>query len=206
MMRLSLKTGVLVSVLFLVSAAPTAHASDPVATPRSDPPAHSETDTAEYSTSFHMSPLTLLGGFSGSVERLIVGPHALQLGAGWTGYGISQGIEVGVNYRFYMGEPLNSSFVGAFALYGDIEAEGPFGESSESYKIGVTFSRFGLNYGRRWVFGRGFSVLLRGGYGYSIERVVWRTPAPTEAEQRDFESTLGWVLGVDAEASMGWTF
>lgn len=159
-----------------------------------------------YSTSFHMSPLTLLGGFAGSVERQIVGPHALQLGAGWTWYGISQGVEVGLNYRLYLGEPLDSTFVGAFALYGDIEAEGEFGKSSDTYEIAVEFFRLGLNVGRRWVFGSGFSILLRGGYGYPIRTVDWRAPAPSQSEQIDFESTLGLLLGVDAELSLGWTF
>lgn len=205
---LSLKTRALLSVFFLLSTASLA-----VATPLGDAPGGSENlnapqapATAEFSTSLHMSPLTLLGGFAGSVEQQIVGPHALQLGAGWTGYGISQGVEVGLNYRFYLGAPLDSAFVGAFALYGDIEAQGEFGESSTTYEIAVEFFRLGLNYGRRWVFSSGFSILLRGGYGYPIRTVDWRAPGPSQAERRDFESTLGWLLGVDAEFSLGWTF
>lgn len=205
-----LRSHVAVSVFAALSAASLAAATPlgdaPVETENSDAPDAPEPDADAYSTSIHMSPLTLLGGFAGSIERQIDGPHAVQLGAGWTGYGISQGVEIGLNYRFYLGEPLDSAFVGAFALYGDIEAEGAFGKSSEDYEFAVQFYRFGLNCGRRWVFSSGFSILVRGGYGYLIQAVDWRAPAPSQAEQSDFESTLGWLLGVDAEFSLGWTF
>ena len=201
---LLLRTHVFVSAFALLATAAVA-----AATPPDDPPVEGEdrdNAPAAFSTSLHMNPLILLGGFAGSVERQIVGPHAVQLGAGWTGRGISQGIEVGLNYRLYLGEPLDSAFVGAFALYGDVVARGEFGESSDEYVIDVEFLRLGLNYGRRWVFSSGFSILLRGGYGYPIRTVGWRAPAPSQTEQRDFESILGWLLGVDAEFSLGWTF
>lgn len=157
-------------------------------------------------------PIALVtGNFAGNYEHLFNNRHGLMV-QGSFAFGKATGFSAALHYRYhYFSKPqhtgLNSPFWGPFAYYeksnADVKVKSD--DIDTTYNVDVTYMKVGANWGRRWMWGNGFNIGFRIGYGLPlIAEFDWHGETTDLIEQ--VESITKVVAGIDGEFSIGIAF
>ncbi|KMQ49363.1 hypothetical protein CHISP_3725 [Chitinispirillum alkaliphilum] len=102
---------------------------------------------------------------------------------------------------------LNSPFWGPYIVYGQLSGDAFEEEnfSRDDFTFELKTVKLGLNWGRRWVWNSGFSLVFRIGYGIPVySEYQWFPHNPKRIE--DLERLLDIFTGIDGEFTIGWAF
>lgn len=184
-------------------------------------PCAQDDDTLNLRThAIQTNPLSMLSGAVGvNYEYLFLPRNGVAVEAVIGASPVYKGFGAGLHYRrHYHSKPghkgLDSPFWGPFINVASFESEMQYTESgsrgSSTYTIpfSATYAAIGLNWGRRWVWNNGFSVVTRIGYGLPIVSLdIDDSEHEMEAEARDMVVTVMKVVyGIDGELSIGFAF
>lgn len=152
----------------------------------------------------------VMGNAKGNYEHLFGGRHGLVIeSAIYTGQQ-SSGTSFDLQYRYHYftkekHNGLNSPFWGPFVYIEESQTKLEDLNTGATYEISTSYAKAGLDWGRRWVWGSGFNICFRIGYGLPLMAdYEW---SPVEHEQAAQIEALTTVLGgIDGELTLGWAF
>ncbi len=157
---------------------------------------------SDFTHSLSISPYAVLGAFDGNYEYLAGGRHGLVVEGGYTALGVSSGTyRYGGGYRLHFSPRMESGFVGLFLYTGFLAGELK-GEDA-TYRFESPITNIGINAGKKWVWANGFTIALRGGWGYANSDFTW---APSSPEPEWIGKLMEALIGLDSELSLGYSF
>ena len=157
----------------------------------------------EYTMAVQANPWGFLAGaYGANFEVLLLPSHGLMAEGALTIAEGQRSIGGGVHYRFHPAGELGSFFVGPFAKV--FNSAGVVTENNVEYDFSALALVFGANLGRRWIWDPGISLVLRGGYGYTILNTSYDGVRP--ANEGLVDLLLRFALGFDLELSIGWAY
>lgn len=173
------------------------------------------TGASEYSqrNAINFNPLGFLfGSLGANYEHLFGNENGLFLEGGYVASSVAGGFNTALHYRrHYHTKPnhsgMNSPFWGPFIYYENSSTEIPNPESGspEEYDVDIQYLKAGVNWGRRWIFGKTFNLVFRIGYGFPlIADFEWQPGEPEEVET--IETVTKIIAGIDGELSIGFAF
>ena len=168
---------------------------------------------SEKTMAIQTNPFSLISGsLLANYEIMLGGKHGICAEGAYGFLSASSGYQAGLQYRLHMllrpaHHGMSSPFVGFFGRYYHwiTEMQDPT-DKTITYKVEETFMHLGANWGRRWIWGPGISMVFRIGYGLPlIADFKWLSAArPENADV--IERLFKVVEGVDAELTVGWAF
>ncbi|MBD3343690.1 MAG: DUF3575 domain-containing protein [Chitinivibrionales bacterium] len=168
-------------------------------------------DTPMPENAVNFNPLSIaFGSLNANYEHLFGGKHGVMVQGGYVFGANSGGYSAALHYRHHYHTKithngLSSPFWGPFVYYEQSDAKVQNTNTSETYTIDIQYLKFGANWGRRWIFGETFNLVLRIGYGFpAIAEFDWGESKPEEAET--IESITKIIAGIDGELSIGFAF
>jgi hypothetical protein len=148
----------------------------------------------------------LAGSYGANFEMLLGSSHGVLAEGNFAMSDTQTSLGGGLHYRFHPGGELATFFVGPFAKF--FSSSGAVtetvGATTTEYDFTATALVFGLNIGRRWIWDPGLSLVLRGGYGYTLLNTSYPGAAPGSEDLVNL--LLRFALGFDLELSVGWAF
>jgi hypothetical protein len=172
-----------------------------------------ENDQTSKTFSIALNPLGVLTGAVGTNFEYLVNHNKSVLieGVYFTGktiaefLGINEGLEGSIHFRHRLQPGLNSSFVGVFLRYADLETLSHPKEDQDIITKS-TLTHVGLNYGRKWIFKNGFDFRYRIGFGFG-QTDVDVTGVNVEQDVIDITRSVTKIFaGLDAELGFGYCF
>ncbi len=109
------------------------------------------------------------------------------------------------NYRYHLEETLDSWFLGSFARGRLYKGTGVI--NNEDYDFELPDYTIGLNAGRKWVWGSGFTITVNLGYGLNFsQRNLSSNTNNFESYVKEFEDDYMFAGGFLGEFSIGYAF
>ena len=139
--------------------------------------------------------------YAGNVEVLLAGRHGLLAEGG----AVVDGTFMNFGYRFHFKEGMASRYLQPFfkmRFGGDTVTDSGI---TYTYKTKAFYP--GLSYGRRWVWGPGFTMNWRLGYGHPLVTIESDGDLELTDEATELVETIyGILTAIDYEWSVGWAF
>ena len=162
----------------------------------------------DYSHALHIGVPELIGGIAGiKYELLLNRRDGIFVDASFGTSSKNKGHILTAGYRRHNERRMEGGFWGIFLNYADYEAE-----YKEKTDHGTTVHPYAMRsfsmgpyIGKRWIFGRGLSVVTRVGYGYPFTDFSWLDEPPPEHPDLA-KGIIIFFEGLDAELSMGFCF
>ena len=145
--------------------------------------------------------------YSVKYEHLFGVRDALELEGSIIDSKSGSGYTLGISYRRHRPGQFTGRFWGPFLTFKDYddEYEEKVDDETVTHSYSIRGAVVGLNIGRRWIWGSGFSGVLRFGYGVPLVDLVWSDTRPADHPDA-IKGLLTFFQGFDAELSVGYCF
>ena len=117
----------------------------------------------------------------------------------------ANGKAVILNYRYHLGEGMNSFYAGAFARYRKIKGDGTL--NTGDFNFSLPECTVGLNVGKRWIWKSGLTLNFALGYGYAYDELKVSNSSQAAVDAIDvFRDDYAFMNGFLGEFSIGYAF